>query len=127
MEGNYWVIDDVSFHLQEPIAFGKWVSELDASVFRSVCPQLDLASNNVIGQEDCLFLNIFTPYELNVAQHRIEKSTNDLLPVMVWFHGGGFVRGSSTEYAPHLVVKENVLLVTVNYRLGILGNLLVKH
>jgi para-nitrobenzyl esterase len=63
--------------------------------------------------EDCLTLNIWTP--------DIEKSAR--LPVMVWIHGGGFVQGSgnvprlnSTEMA-----EQGVVLVTVNYRLGVFG------
>jgi carboxylesterase type B len=45
------------------------------------------------------------------------------LPVMVWFHGGGFVTGSSaaTFYGPGNLLDRNVILVTANYRLGVLG------
>lgn len=49
-----------------------------------------------------------------------------LRPVMFWIHGGGFVDGSgSTErYGPEFLVARDVVLVTVNYRLGMLGNIL---
>lgn len=63
--------------------------------------------------EDCLTLNVWTPVE-----HRDRRA-----PVMVWIHGGGFVNGSgnierlnSAEF-----VKQGVVLVTINYRLGVFG------
>ena len=45
------------------------------------------------------------------------------LPVMVWFHGGGFVTGSSDSrlYGPGYLLDRDVILVTANYRLGVLG------
>jgi len=63
--------------------------------------------------EDCLYLNIWT-----AARHAQEKR-----PVMVWFHGGGFVEGSGSLPSFHgeALAKKGVVLVTVNYRLGALG------
>ena len=63
--------------------------------------------------EDCLYLNIWTA----------AKSANDKLPVMVWIHGGGFTRGSgtSTAYDGETLARKGVVLVTINYRLGIFG------
>ena len=43
------------------------------------------------------------------------------LPVMVWFHGGGFVTGQASMYGPQHLLDKDVILVTVNYRLGPLG------
>ena len=43
------------------------------------------------------------------------------MPVMVWVHGGGFVRGGSHQFGPQFLMREDVVLVTVNYRLGVLG------
>ena len=63
--------------------------------------------------EDCLTLNVFTPSA--GRGHR---------PVMVWFHGGGFVTGSSNQAlyeAGRLAVRGDVVVVTANYRLGALG------
>jgi carboxylesterase type B len=47
-----------------------------------------------------------------------------LKPVMVWFHGGGFVGGSGNSeiYGPDYLVAEDVVVVTLNYRLGPFGN-----
>jgi para-nitrobenzyl esterase len=63
--------------------------------------------------EDCLALNVFTP-----------GADDGRRPVMVWFHGGGFTTGSSTQAiydASRLAVRGDVVVVTVNYRLGALG------
>jgi carboxylesterase type B len=54
---------------------------------------------------------------------RQDRQQKPLLPVMVWFHGGGYVRGSSHQFGPAFLMREDVVLVTVNYRLGVLGNL----
>ena len=52
-------------------------------------------------------------------------SSKDLRPVMVWIHGGGFNAGSgngiSDFYGPNYILDRDVVLVTVNYRLGALG------
>ena len=44
-----------------------------------------------------------------------------VLPVMVWFHGGGFFAGSAEKYLPQIILDHDVVLVVVQYRLGILG------
>lgn len=61
--------------------------------------------------EDCLFLNIFAPADFNKAK-----------PVMVWIHGGAFTSGSGNEYDATRLARENdVVVVTINYRLGVFG------
>lgn len=52
-----------------------------------------------------------------------------LMPVMFWIHGGGFVDGSGSAnlYGPEFLVARNVVLVTVNYRLGMLGNKIIRN
>ena len=63
--------------------------------------------------EDCLTLNVWTP----------GATGGEKLPVMVWFHGGGFYMGSSSWdlYDGSTLAKDGVVVVTVNYRLGALG------
>ena len=61
--------------------------------------------------EDCLFMNIYTPI----------GKTKGLLPVMVWMHGGAFVYGSRWGYGPVNFNVHNIIVVTINYRLGPLG------
>lgn len=61
---------------------------------------------------DCLRLNIYSPTAAN---------TQNPLPVLVWIHGGDFGTGFGGEYGPENFVKQNILVVTVNYRLGPYG------
>lgn len=67
----------------------------------------------IIGEEDCLILNVYTPLPKGDA----------LLPVMVFIHGGGFRDGSGSPllYGPNYLIDKGVILVTLNYRVEILG------
>eukprot|EP00794_Sanderia_malayensis_P000230 gene221-845_t len=89
-----------------------WTGLLNATKFGHMCPQFDALSSNVnVGNEHCLTLNIYRP-----------SNATRYLPVMVWIHGGGFIIGSSVQYdASILSTMHNVIVVTINYRLGILG------
>ncbi|KAL1116578.1 hypothetical protein AAG570_005050, partial [Ranatra chinensis] len=79
------------------------------------CLQIDRlkTSVEVSGDEDCLFLNIYTP----------DISTDSRMAVMIWLHGGNWKFGSGSEkmYGPHHILDKDVVLVTINYRLGPLG------
>ena len=70
-------------------------------------------SNDLIsGTEDCLYLDIYAP----------KKKSKELLPVMFWIHGGGNTSGLKDLYDfSKLVRKHNVIVVSINYRLGPLG------
>jgi para-nitrobenzyl esterase len=69
--------------------------------------------------EDCLFLNVCAPSEASDAA----------LPVLVWFHGGGYSWGSGAHYIGdgQALAEAGVVVVTVNYRLGALGFLRLGH
>lgn len=69
------------------------------------CPQ------NGEGEEDCLVLNVFTPM----------KILNGPFPVLVYFHGGSFIMGSAHTEGITPLIQQNIIVVTVNYRLGALG------
>tara|TARA_Y100001951_G_scaffold17139_1_gene12245 strand:- start:1 stop:1659 length:1659 start_codon:yes stop_codon:yes gene_type:complete len=78
--------------------------------FGNSCPQSDLTTGQQVGNEDCLYLNVYAPAEA------------EDLPVMVWIHGGAFVFGNGGgEYDPTRLVEQDVIVVTLNYRLGNLG------
>ncbi len=79
-----------------------------ATEFGNICPQA--SGNTVVGDENCLFLNVFTP-----------AAGGSNLPVMVWIHGGGLIEGSSNSYNPLWLVQKGVIVVSLNYRLGYLG------
>lgn len=90
-----------------------WPGERDATRFGPRCLQ-DPASDPEFGRqtdEDCLTLNIWTP-----------PPSGEKRPVMVWIHGGAFVNGSAGIYdARRLAARGDIVVVTVNYRLGTLG------
>lgn len=85
---------------------------LDAGAPGARCAQLPaFGPGGPEGSEDCLFLNVTAPAGRGPAR-----------PVMVWFHGGGFRFGSGDAYRPEpLVAAGDVVVVTVNYRLGVFG------
>ena len=70
------------------------------------------SNESISGSEDCLYLDIYAP----------SKLSEELLPVMFWIHGGGNTSGLKDLYDfTKLVKKHNVIVVTINYRLGPLG------
>nr|AGT95755.1 carboxylesterase A4 [Locusta migratoria] len=93
-----------------------WTGTRDATKEGSVAPQLHLITGQYVGDEDCLFLNVYTP-------KLPETSGGERLPVMVWIHGGNFTSGSGSadRFGPEHLVRHGVALVTLNYRLGALG------
>ena len=52
-----------------------------------------------------------------------QRAGNELHPVMVWIHGGGFNGGTNFEYPGYFFAEQDVVLVALNYRLGMLGKL----
>ncbi|CAD0205344.1 unnamed protein product [Chrysodeixis includens] len=71
-----------------------------------ICPQVYFNNNGVV---QCLRLNIYVP------------TTKKSRPILVWFHGGGFAFGSAGEYGGQYLVKHDIIVITVNYRLGPYG------
>jgi para-nitrobenzyl esterase len=97
-----------------PVLHEPWHQTLDATHFANHCPQTASPFGIASTTEDCLFLNVFTP-DSNAGR------IPELRPVMVWIHGGALVTGESDDYDPTAFVKDGVIVVTINYRLGILG------
>jgi para-nitrobenzyl esterase len=86
-----------------------------ATEFGSLCTQPD-GFGGTFGSEDCLTLNIYRPSK---TKHR---KNHHGLPVMVWIPGGGLVTGGGGFYDPTRIVKQaQVIVVSINYRLGFLG------
>nr|QEA03475.1 carboxylesterase [Plodia interpunctella] len=105
-------VGDLRFKAPQPPK--PWNGIRSANEFGPVCYQIDFAINsNPIGSEDCLYLNVYTP-ELNPVKP---------MPVMLYIHGGAFLSGSGNDdmTGPEFLVKHNVIIVTINYRLGALG------
>lgn len=79
-----------------------------------MCPQKSMIGGVAAGREDCLSLNVYTPY--------VPDPDKPLLPVMFFIHGGAFIGGDSSLYLPtKLLDKDDVILVVIHYRLGNLG------
>ena len=97
----------------------KWKGERDATKFGAHCAQGrvfdDMIFQDGAASEDCLFLNVYAP-----AVAQADKSK---LPVMFWIHGGGYAGGASSEprHNGDFLPTKGVVLVTINYRLGVLG------
>nr|CAD7574329.1 unnamed protein product [Timema californicum] len=92
-----------------------WSGIRNALVEGSACIHIDSIFKRIQGEEDCLYLNVYTP--------KLPGGYTPLKPVMVWIHGGGFHEGSgnTTIFGPDYLVHADVVLVTLNYRLGVLG------
>ena len=93
----------------QPIA--PWKGIRLAKTFPDNCPQMQIVPGPQ--SENCLGLNVWTP----------ARNSSDKLPVMVWIHGGGFQIGASSQsaYDGEPLAAQGVVLVTINYRLGLLG------
>jgi para-nitrobenzyl esterase len=102
------------FKAPEPLP--KWNGVFDAFTYGPVCPQvfdpIELEPGENVHEENCLTLNIWSP------------SAGDQKAVMAFIHGGGFVEGANKErlYDGTALVKNgDVVIVNLNYRLGLLG------
>jgi len=97
---------------EPPVAAASWEGIVEAKTNGEVCPQhLATRPDIWVGSEDCLWLNVFT-------RDLVSKRGR---PVIVWIHGGSFSRGSAAEYDPDYLLDQDIVLVTVQYRLGMLG------
>ncbi|KAJ1529245.1 hypothetical protein ONE63_006047 [Megalurothrips usitatus] len=92
-----------------------WTAVRDCRQEADVCMQYHMYLRDLRGSEDCLYLNVYTP--------QLDIWGVPRLPVMVRIHGGGFTTGSGSSEmcGPDFIVKERVVLVTINYRLNMFG------
>lgn len=102
---------------QPPQPHPRWHQVRDASAFAPHCAQPASPFGVATVNEDCLFLNVYTPNKGFFHRDFLRGH-----PVMVWIHGGALLVGESDGYDPtRLVEQGDVILVTINYRLGALG------
>lgn len=79
-------------------------------------------SNTYVGSEDCLYLNVWSPaFNAKASETTIVAENKKATPVMVWIHGGGNIRGSGYIDGAKLAGTQNVVVVSMNYRLGTFG------
>jgi para-nitrobenzyl esterase len=105
--------------MEAPVDVVGWQPGFDATVFGAQAPQVGGVLEQLLGatdltmSEDCLFLNVFTPGTDDAAR-----------PVLVFVHGGAYVTGTAAMpwyNGASLAAGEDVVIVTINYRLGALG------
>jgi para-nitrobenzyl esterase len=112
-----------SLRWKSPRPVPPWAGVRKADHFGPVCMQNDLKPGSFYQvefyqkpqpvSEDCLYLNLWTA----------AKSVGERRPVMFWIHGGGFVEGSGSlpSFDGSALAKKGVVVVTINYRLGVFG------
>ncbi|MEM9744392.1 MAG: carboxylesterase family protein [Pseudomonadota bacterium] len=98
-----------------------WSGVREAIASGPICPQFESLlsghgdnadTTRPTGQEDCLYLNVWAP---------ADRAASDL-PVMLWIHGGGNTIGTGSGYiGANLAQTENLVVITINYRLGVFG------
>ena len=98
----------------QPVA--SWRGVRKAATHSPACPQPGVYPPDAPQEptsEDCLTLNVWAPATPSAGK----------LPVMVWIHGGGLMNGSGSvpQYAGDQLAARGVIVVTINYRLGVLG------
>jgi para-nitrobenzyl esterase len=109
---------------QPPVGTLRWAppsapsahrDRLKADAFRDACPQVSrFHQTEASNTEDCLYLNVARPVN--------PPAEGGLRPVMVWFHGGAYVGGGANLYRiDRLAAQGDLVVVSVNYRLGALG------
>ncbi|KAJ6221357.1 hypothetical protein RDWZM_007169 [Blomia tropicalis] len=102
---------------QRPQVPDRW-GAMRADRYRASCPQYKRYVHPDFGipftDEDCLYMNIYTPWAAT--------PTRTLYPVMIYIHGGHFDHGSGNIFPGHMMAAtQEVVVVTFNYRLGLLG------
>ena len=107
-----------------PVPVAPWSGVYDATEFGASAPQPDFSALNSELQlpveptdEDCLFVNVYTPAADDARR-----------PVLFWIHGGGYIVGSGRVYDGAAFVREHdLVVVTINYRMGAPGFMHVGH
>jgi para-nitrobenzyl esterase len=109
-------VGELRWKAPQPAA--KWKGARDAAKYGAHCAQGRVFDDMIFQDggesEDCLFLNVYAPADAK------DKSK---LPVMFWIHGGGYAGGASSEprHNGDFLPTKGVVLVTINYRLGVFG------
>uniref|UniRef100_A0A8D0HG69 Carboxylic ester hydrolase n=1 Tax=Sphenodon punctatus TaxID=8508 RepID=A0A8D0HG69_SPHPU len=104
---------------KKPLPHEPWSDILEATKFGNSCHQIEVSSYHEEDQstikmpqsEDCLFLNVWVPH----------PRPHEPVPILVWIHGGGFSFGSGSNDRGYLAATENIIVASMNYRLGALG------
>ncbi|CAH1125936.1 unnamed protein product [Ceutorhynchus assimilis] len=106
-------VEELRFQPPEPAQ--SWTGIRNANKTGDICISTYDFGSQTVGSEDCLYLNVYT--------RNLPESNSRLKPVMVFIYGGGLTVGSSGPdvYGPDFFMLKDIVLVTFNYRLGVLG------
>uniref|UniRef100_A0A4D5RAP0 Carboxylic ester hydrolase n=1 Tax=Scolopendra viridis TaxID=118503 RepID=A0A4D5RAP0_SCOVI len=105
-----------NLRFRPPVPKRPWKEEIDATKEAPACPQKNFIIKKHLGQEDCLYLNVYTPMIP-------ENNDGTKLDVLFHIHGGGFklCDGGTLVCGPDRMPLEEMIMVSPNYRLGPLG------
>ncbi|XP_068620029.1 esterase FE4-like [Battus philenor] len=100
---------------KDPKPLKKWSKPFDArTVYRGACSQPHIVHKHAVyGFEDCLNLNIYTPF--------IPDNRSQLKSVIVWIHGYGFTSSFSHIHGGDFLIEHDVVFISVTYRIGVFG------
>jgi len=104
-------IGDLRF--RDPLPAENWEGVRNGTYYGQACFQHETVISFAAMSEDCLHLNVFT--------RQLPSSINDLKPVIVFIHGGGFEFGSGVTASPIVLMDRDIVFVNLNYRLGPFG------
>jgi len=105
-----------NYRFKEPQPVTPWLGVWNATIPGSSCPGPNFKSKSYIGQEDCLYLNVYTPKLPRDIKY------DELMHVVVYIHGGAYTSGQGIDYSPQYLLDSNdFVYVSINYRLGVLG------
>ena len=111
--------------VREPLPRHSASDPYNATYTRPACPQTAIPpATGITGAESCLFLNVYAPAD--VADAAKERQEGKACPVMAWIHGGAYEVGAAFWFPGDHLVRDAgacVVVVTLAYRLGVLGNL----
>ena len=103
-------VGDLRWRAPQPVA--PWTGVLEATAYKPDCAQPGAPGSS----EDCLYLNVFRP-----ATTTASGSSGKPRPVMVWIYGGSNIFGGASRYPGDGLARQDVVVVTFNYRVGRLG------
>ncbi|XP_047513988.1 esterase FE4-like [Pieris napi] len=98
---------------RDPQKFDNWCGVLDATKPGNKPVQINPYNQSIEGSEDCLYLNVYTPI--------LPDKQKQSLPVLFFSYGGTLYRGCGHIYRPDYLIRQDVILVTINYRVNIFG------
>jgi carboxylesterase type B len=111
-------VGKLRWHAPQPVR--PWHGVRPATAYGNRCPQLASGNGPREDTEDCLFLNVFTP--AGIARAGGGHGRGHGLPVLFMIHGGGLTTGAGDQHDGALIVNtDHVIVVSINYRLGVFG------